>query len=152
MDDILQLTSGNFGSQQLQIISEGLIELNNHALKIKECWEALGNVMEIKSILGLLEEFKYITKILDSELFDNPSMNCGLYRVDQDCLDQLKKAVLSARDDQLNEIKQVIDTLHQCKLIDDQLHAKYLQRWNEIKEKIEGQLENMGFDQAQRQQ
>jgi len=68
--------------------------------------------MEIKSILGLLDEFQYITKILDSELYDNPSMNCGLYRVDQDCLDQLKKAVLSARDEQLKEIKTVIDALH----------------------------------------
>lgn len=64
--------------------------------------------MEIKSILGLLDEFRFITAILDSELYDNPSMNCGLYRVDQDCLDQLKKAILAARDDQLNEIKIVI--------------------------------------------
>lgn len=76
-------------------------------------------MMEIKSILGLLDEYKYITKILDSELYDNPSMNCGLYKVDQDCLDQLKKAVLSARDEQLKEIKSVIEALHQCKLIDD---------------------------------
>ena len=89
--------------------------------------------MEIKSILGLLDEFKYITRILDSELFDNPSMNCGLYRVDQDCLDQLKKAVLSARDDQLNETKQVITTLHLCKLIDDKQNMEYVEKWTVIK-------------------
>lgn len=75
--------------------------------------------MEIKSILGLLDEFKYITAILDNELYDNPSMNCGLYRVDQDCLDQLKKAVLTARDDQLTEIKAVIEALYASRLIDD---------------------------------
>jgi hypothetical protein len=79
------------------------------AINIKDCWQSLGNVMEVKSILGLLDEYKYITSILDSELYDNPSMNCGLYRVDQDCLDQLKKAVLTAREDQLKDIKVIID-------------------------------------------
>lgn len=124
MIDILQLidqpnSKATLDIKQMSTIEDGLKELNDHAQSIKECWEALGSVMEIKSILGLLEEFKYISKILDSELFDNPSMNCGLYRVDQDCLDQLKKAVLTAREEQLNETKQVIETLHNCKLIDD---------------------------------
>lgn len=66
----------------LKIIDEGLKEINIYTIKIKECWEALQSVMEVKSILGLLDEFKYITKILDSEMFDNPALNCGLYRVD----------------------------------------------------------------------
>lgn len=67
--------------------------------------------MEIKSILGLLDEFKYISMILDSELYDNPSMNCGLYRVDQDMLDQLKKAIFTAREENLEEIFTFINTL-----------------------------------------
>jgi len=67
--------------------------------------------MEIKSILGLLDEFKYISLILDSELYDNPSMNCGLYRVDQDMLDQLKKAIFTAREENLEEIFTFINAL-----------------------------------------
>lgn len=43
--------------------------------------------MEIKSILGLVDEFKYIAKILDNDNYDNPALNQGLYKVDQDCLD-----------------------------------------------------------------
>ena len=49
--------------------------------------------------------------ILDSELYDNPSINCGLYRVDQDMLDQLKKAIFTAREDNLEEILIFINAL-----------------------------------------
>lgn len=62
-------------------------ELNGKAMDIKECWQSLANVMDIKSILGLLDEFKYVSKILDHDSYDNPSLNHGLYKVDQDCLD-----------------------------------------------------------------
>lgn len=37
-------------------------------------------------------------------------------------------------------------------MIDDNKHADYMAKWNEIKEKIEGQLENMGFDPVQKKQ
>ena len=56
-------------------------------MDLKECWQSLANVMDIKSILGLLDEFKYVSKILDHDSYDNPSLNHGLYKVDQDCLD-----------------------------------------------------------------
>ena len=59
---------------------------------------SLASVMEVKSILGLIEEFQYITRILDNDSYDNPALNQGLYKVDQDCLDQLKKACLIARE------------------------------------------------------
>ena len=72
----------NLTINDLKNIEEGLQELNLYTLNIKECWESLESVMSVKSILGLLDEFKFITKILDSELFDNPALNCGLYRVD----------------------------------------------------------------------
>ena len=87
MNDLLDMIKladqpGKIDWTQMQFIIEGLKDLNLNAIYIKECWESLGSPMEIKSILGLLDEFKYISMILDSELYDNPSMNCGLYRVD----------------------------------------------------------------------
>lgn len=65
-------------------------------------------------------------------------------------MDQLKKAIFSAKDDQLTQTKQVIDMLYQTKLIDQAKYQEYELQWNEIKEKVEGNLENMGFDMAQK--
>lgn len=122
----------------MQFIIEGLKQLNLNAIYIKECWESLGSPMEIKSILGLLDEFKYISLILDSELYDNPSMNCGLYRVDQDMLDQLKKAIFTAREENLEEIFTFINALSQINLLDEKKKEELLERHNKIKENLEG--------------
>ena len=65
--------------------------------------------MDVKSILGQLDEFKYIAKIMENDKYDNPALNLGFYKVDQDCLDQLKKAVFIKRDSQLKELKNFID-------------------------------------------
>lgn len=129
---------GKIDWNQMQFIIEGLKQLNLNAIYVKECWESLGSPMEIKSILGLLDEFKYISMILDSELYDNPSMNCGLYRVDQDMLDQLKKAIFTAREEKLEEIFVFINTLSQVGLIDDKKKEELLQRHATIKENLEG--------------
>lgn len=122
--------------------------LNTQAMEMKECWASLASVMEVKSILGQLDEFKYILKILDNDTYDNPALNQGLYKVDQDCLDQLKKAVLLARESQLKDLKEIIESLKQCSMIDNNQYRSYLDQWHEIKENVDGQLDNMGFDLA----
>ena len=35
--------------------------------------------MEIKSILGLVEEYKYTNNILDNQKYDNPAINFSFY-------------------------------------------------------------------------
>lgn len=71
--------------------------MNIYAINVSECWQSLGSVMEVKSLLGLVDDYQYITKILESELFDNPSINYGFHRIDVECLDQMKRVILSAR-------------------------------------------------------
>lgn len=46
---------------------------------------------------------------MENDKYDNPALNLGFYKVDQDCLDQLKKAVFIKRDSQLKELKNFID-------------------------------------------
>lgn len=110
-------------------VVENLQEIQIQAYDIKECWESLSGVMDIKSILGQLDEFKYISKIMENDKYDNPALNLGFYKVDQDCLDQLKKAVLIARDTQLKEIKLLITQLLECKMIEKSVHAEKMQNW-----------------------
>ena len=62
-------------------------ELNWHAIYMQECWGSLGSPMEIKSILGLMEKYSSINAILENETYDNPSLNVGLFKIDEDTLD-----------------------------------------------------------------
>lgn len=87
MDTLLNQISlanqaGDLNSEQLGSIIQGLKDQITYQINIKECWQSLGCVQGIKSIYGLLDQFKYVTKIMDSEILDNPAMNLGLYQVD----------------------------------------------------------------------
>ena len=65
-------------------------------------------------------------------------------------LDQLKKAIFTAREENLEEIFTFINVLSEINLIDEKKKEDLLERHNKIKENLEGQLENMGFEQAER--
>ena len=51
----------------------------SYQLKMKECWNSFRSPMEIKSILGLVEEYKYTNNILDNQKYDNPAINFSFY-------------------------------------------------------------------------
>lgn len=51
----------------------------SYQLKMKECWNSFRSPMEIKSILGLIDEFKHTNSILENEKYDNPSINYAFY-------------------------------------------------------------------------
>jgi hypothetical protein len=85
--------------------------MNEYQLKMNECWNSLRSPVEVKSIMGLVEEYKYINVILDNEKFDNPSMNFALYDSDASNLDLLKSIIFLMRARQLNDIRNLIAQL-----------------------------------------
>lgn len=71
-----------FNDNDLNDVLENLQQVVIQAYDIKECWDSLKDVMDVKSILGQLDEFKYIAKIMDNDKYDNPALNLGFYKVD----------------------------------------------------------------------
>ena len=75
--------------------------------------------MEIKSILGLLDQYHHINVILDNEKYDNPSLNIALYNMDQEQLDILCSALEVARSNILEKIHKNINDLSEKNILDN---------------------------------
>lgn len=62
-----------------QIILKDMQTIVSYQLKMNECWNSFRSPMEVKSILGLVDEFKYTNVILENQKYDNPSINYAFY-------------------------------------------------------------------------
>lgn len=87
---------------------DDLNALNLYTKQMKEQWDALSSIAEVKSILGIIPKYKYISKILESTTFNNPALNCGLYQVDESTLQRFKLIVLTIRKQHLDDVAQWI--------------------------------------------
>lgn len=80
----------------------------DYQLKMRECWNSLKSPMEVKSIMGLIPEYRYINVILDNETYDNPALNYSFFNWDQQTLSHLKMCVLSMRKKLLEQIQELL--------------------------------------------
>lgn len=70
---------GKLEDQMQQIILNDMQTIVSYQLKMNECWNSFRSPMEVKSILGLVDEFKYTNVILENQKYDNPSINYAFY-------------------------------------------------------------------------
>lgn len=93
-------------------IIKGLEKLIEYQHQMKNQWASLQNPKRFKSILGLLPEYKHVNYILNNKRYNNPALNNGLYQIDLQSVDKLKKTLLSIQKYQLlNHTKKRIKSL-----------------------------------------
>ena len=73
---------------------------------------------EVKSILGLFNNFEYVHQLLNSDCFDNPGINLALYQVDLDMLCDLHHLMKSIRETNAAELRDLAIQLFHLKIID----------------------------------
>lgn len=114
---------------------------------MKNQWASLQNPRRFKSILGLLPEYKHVNNILHNERYNNPALNNGLYQIDAQSLDKLKKTLLSIQKYQLMEhTKTKIKSLAQKNFIHRTSKAQLTSRCDDCIHMIDEELQKMGFD------
>lgn len=114
---------------------------------MKNQWASLQNPRRFKSILGLLPEYKHVNTILHNKRYNNPALNNGLYQIDAQSLDKLKKTLLSIQKYQLMEhTKTRIKSLAQKNFIHRTSKAQLTRRCDDCIHLIDEELQKMGLD------
>ena len=132
---------------QMNEITTGLEKLIEYQHQMKNQWASLQNPKRFKSILGLLPEYRHVNIILNNKRYNNPALNNGLYQIDLQSVDKLKKTLLSIQKYQLmNHTKKRIKSLAGKNLIHRASQAQLTRRCDECIHMIEEELEKMGYD------
>ena len=71
--------------------------LNLHQKQMKEQWDSLASITEVKSILGIIPKYHSITSMLESPYMSNICLSYQLYKIDEQTLFNLKSIILVIR-------------------------------------------------------
>ena len=92
------LNKKKFTPQVKDEISNNLTILNIHQNQMKQQWDSLASPNKVFTILGLVQDFKYINKLLEFEqLQGNPSLLYGFQQVDEATMMHLRSILLLIR-------------------------------------------------------
>lgn len=70
---------GKLEDQMQELILTDMDTIVTYQLKMKECWSSFRSPMEIKSILGLVDDYRFTNHILENQKYDNPAINYSFY-------------------------------------------------------------------------
>jgi len=94
-----------FDQQIKRNIINNLRTLNLYQSHMKDGWRLLASPMEYKSILGLMPKYRHINRLLYNNRFHNPALGSGLYQLDLQTLQCLKKIILVAQKQHVSQIR-----------------------------------------------
>ena len=100
---------GKLDDQMQTLIKKDMEAIVSYQLKMKECWNSFRSPMEVKSILGLVPDYKHIDTILENQSYDNPAINFAFYDNDMLHLNNLSTVMLILLEKHLIEIKFLIE-------------------------------------------
>ena len=95
---------GKLTEEVKQSIQKDIDAMTSYQIKMGECWNSLRSPLEVKSIFGLIPEYKYVNHMLDNGQYDNPALNYSFYSWDKQTLHYLKNSVISVRKGILEQI------------------------------------------------
>lgn len=91
------------------MILRNLRQLVHYQKLLKEEWDSLAFPSKIKSILGLMPEYKSMEKMLADSRHENPSLTAALYEIDVETSSNLRQAILVLRKSNFGQIRQWMD-------------------------------------------
>lgn len=101
--DAIQLS--DFHEEQNQLILRNLKQVVVYQKLLKEEWDSLAFPSKVKSIIGLLPEYKSVERMLADPKLENPSVATALYEIDAEIAQDLRVAVLVLRRAHFADIK-----------------------------------------------
>lgn len=123
--------------------------LNLHQKQMKEQWDSLASLTDMKSILGIIPKYKYITRILECPTMSNPALDCGLHQIDESTLQDLRQIILTIRKQHLQQVETWLE--HTKNFVSKENYAELCDKLAKLKNLLDDELSVLGVEDPRQQ-